>query len=146
MDLCDCYVSLHRSEGLGLTMAEAMALGKPVIATGYSGNLHFMTPDNSYLVDYSRVAVPSGCDPYPAGAKWAEPDAEQAAELMRLVYRGPRETERQSGARSPGCSRASYARHVCGGHREPPGRDSSREEDFSGSVEPGSGAGRGARG
>ena len=51
MGLCDCYVSLHRSEGLGLTMAEAMALGKPVIATGYSGNLDFMTPENSYLVE-----------------------------------------------------------------------------------------------
>ncbi len=88
VNLSDCYVSLHRSEGLGLTMAEAMAMGKPVIATAYSGNLHFMTPDNSYLVDYSRVAVPSGCDPYPAGAKWAEPDVEQAAELMRLVYEG----------------------------------------------------------
>ena len=42
---CDCYVSLHRSEGFGLTMAEAMACGKPVIATGYSGNLEFMTED-----------------------------------------------------------------------------------------------------
>ncbi len=49
---CDCYVSLHRSEGLGLTMAEAMACGKPVIATGYSGNLEFMTQDNSHLVPY----------------------------------------------------------------------------------------------
>ena len=43
LGLCDCYVSLHRSEGLGLTMAEAMGLEKPVIATGYSGNLDFMT-------------------------------------------------------------------------------------------------------
>jgi glycosyltransferase involved in cell wall biosynthesis len=42
MDACDCYVSLHRSEGFGLSMAEAMALGKPVIATAYSGNLDFM--------------------------------------------------------------------------------------------------------
>jgi glycosyltransferase involved in cell wall biosynthesis len=49
MALCDCYVSLHRAEGFGLTMAEAMALGKPVIATGYSGNLAFMTAENSYL-------------------------------------------------------------------------------------------------
>jgi glycosyltransferase involved in cell wall biosynthesis len=47
---CDCYVSLHRSEGFGLTMAEAMAWGKPVIATAYSGNLEFMDNDNSYLV------------------------------------------------------------------------------------------------
>ena len=57
---CDCYVSLHRSEGLGLTMAEAMALGKPVIATVYSGNLQFMTPENSHLVDYQLGAVPAG--------------------------------------------------------------------------------------
>ncbi len=51
---CDCYVSLHRAEGFGLTMAEAMALGKPTIATGYSGNLEFMTPENSYLVGWQR--------------------------------------------------------------------------------------------
>ena len=44
---CDCYASLHRSEGFGITMAEAMLLGKPVIATGYSGNLDFMRPENS---------------------------------------------------------------------------------------------------
>ena len=48
----DCYVSLHRAEGFGLTLAEAMALGKPVIATGFSGNTDFMTPANSYLVDW----------------------------------------------------------------------------------------------
>ena len=52
MAAADCYVSLHRSEGFGLTLAEAMALGKPVIATGYSGNLDFMTPETSYLVPW----------------------------------------------------------------------------------------------
>ena len=55
---CDCYVSLHRSEGLGLTMAEAIACGKPVIATGYSGNLEFMDEASSYLVPYDLVEVP----------------------------------------------------------------------------------------
>src|SRR5436305_7216483 len=54
---CDCYVSLHRSEGLGLTLAEAMLLGKPVIATNYSGNLDFMTPATSRLVDYRLVPL-----------------------------------------------------------------------------------------
>ena len=82
---CDCYVSLHRSEGLGLTLAEAMALGKPVIATGYSGNLHFMTPDNSYLVDYTLSAVPPACGPYPTTARWAAPDLGHAARLLRMV-------------------------------------------------------------
>ena len=85
----DCYVSLHRSEGLGLTMAEAMALGKPVIATAYSGNLHFMTPENSFLVDYARVKVPKGCAPYPTTTEWADPDLHQAAGLMREVYERP---------------------------------------------------------
>jgi glycosyltransferase involved in cell wall biosynthesis/SAM-dependent methyltransferase len=86
---CDCYVSLHRSEGLGLTLAEAMALGKPVIATGYSGNLHFMTPDNSYLVDYTLSAVPPACGPYPTTARWAAPDLGHAARLLRMVYERP---------------------------------------------------------
>jgi glycosyltransferase involved in cell wall biosynthesis len=87
--LCDCYVSLHRSEGYGLTMAEAMALGKPVIATAYSGNLSFMNADNSLLVPYTVVPVPAGCDPYPAGARWADPDLDVAAELMRGLYERP---------------------------------------------------------
>jgi len=93
---CDCYVSLHRSEGLGLTMAEAMALGKPVIATGYSGNLHFMTPDNSYLVDYTLSAVPAGCGPYPVGARWAAPNLDHAARLMREVYERPFDAARKA--------------------------------------------------
>jgi glycosyltransferase involved in cell wall biosynthesis len=91
LGLCDCYVSLHRSEGLGLTMAEAMALEKPVIATGYSGNLDFMTSKNSYLVDYVTGTVPAGCHPYPEGTPWAEPNLDRAAEYMRQVYLSPRE-------------------------------------------------------
>jgi glycosyltransferase involved in cell wall biosynthesis len=90
---CDCYVSLHRSEGLGLTMAEAMSLGKPVIATGYSGNLAFMDDANSYLVRYSPTTIPPGCDPYLPGVEWAEPDLDHAAELMRRVYDRPEESE-----------------------------------------------------
>lgn len=90
MASCDCYVSLHRSEGFGLTLAEAMALGKPVIATGYSGNLDFMTPETSYLVPWSPGTVPVGCSPYRAGAQWAEPDLEAAARIMREVFEHPR--------------------------------------------------------
>jgi glycosyltransferase involved in cell wall biosynthesis len=86
---CDAYVSLHRAEGFGYTMAEAMLAGRPVIATGYSGNLEFMDERNSFLVGHDLVAIPPGCDPYPAGSVWAEPDLDEAAQLMRRVHDDP---------------------------------------------------------
>jgi glycosyltransferase involved in cell wall biosynthesis len=84
--LSDCYVSLHRSEGFGLTIAEAMALGKPTIATAYSGNLDFMTAENSYLCPARCCEVGPEREPYPAGSHWAEPDVKAAAKLLRHVY------------------------------------------------------------
>jgi hypothetical protein len=84
----DGFVSLHRAEGFGLNIAEAMALGKPVIATGYSGNLEFMDDTNSRLVPFALVPVPAGCDPY-VGARWAEPDVGVAAEMMREIVDDP---------------------------------------------------------
>lgn len=83
---CDCYVSLHRAEGYGLGLIEAMSLGKPVIATGYSGNLAFMDQSNSYLVGYQMVPIPTGLPPYPPDASWAEPSIDEAAKLMRRVF------------------------------------------------------------
>ncbi len=91
----DCYVSLHRSEGFGLTPAEAMYLGKPVIATGYSGNLDYMTSENSYLVDYTLRGIGDGNFPYPAEGEWAEPDSEHAARLMREVAGDPVAAQRR---------------------------------------------------
>jgi glycosyltransferase involved in cell wall biosynthesis len=85
MMLADCYVSLHRSEGFGLTMAEAMLCGKPVIATGYSGNIDFMTPDTSFLVPYKIITVDRDHGPYKAGFHWAQPDLDYAADAMRHV-------------------------------------------------------------
>ncbi|HJQ40496.1 MAG TPA: glycosyltransferase family 4 protein [Thermoanaerobaculia bacterium] len=81
----DCYVSLHRGEGFGYTCAEAMAYAKPVIATGYSGNMHFMNDENSYLVSYKEVETNVQEGPFHRGSVWAEPDVNHAAELMRRV-------------------------------------------------------------
>lgn len=84
----DYYVSLHRAEGFGYTCAEAMAYGKPVIATGYSGNLQYMGEANSYLVRWREVEVSSADGPFPRGSVWAEPDVDHAAQLMREVVAG----------------------------------------------------------
>ena len=89
----DCYVSLHRSEGLGLGMAHAMYLGKPVIATNYSGNLEFMNSSNSLLVDYTMTELNEDSGPYERGTRWAEPNVEHAANLMRWVYEHRAEAE-----------------------------------------------------
>lgn len=86
IDMCDCYVSLHRAEGFGLGLAEAMFLGKPVIATGYSGNMDFMNADNSCIVDYQLVPVPEEAYPFWQQQVWAEPDIQQAAWFMRKLY------------------------------------------------------------
>ncbi len=94
MAACDCYVSLHRAEGFGLTLAEAMAIGKPAIATGYSGNVDFMNERNSYLVDYEIGRVGPECEIYPPEGEWANPSVGHAAQLMREVY-----SDREEGAR-----------------------------------------------
>lgn len=94
---CDCYVSLHRSEGFGLTVAEAMLLGKPVIATRYGGTLEFMNDQNSYLVDWESTVVGEGAYPYAATDRWAEPDLDQAAALMRRVIAEPEEAIKRAG-------------------------------------------------
>jgi glycosyltransferase involved in cell wall biosynthesis len=88
---CDCYFSPHRSEGFGLTMLEAMSIGKPVIATAYSGNLDFMTPDNSFPLAYKLIALERDYGPYMRGASWADPDLDEAAHLMRLLVEHPDE-------------------------------------------------------
>ena len=86
INTCDCYVSLHRSEGFGLGLAESMLLGKPVIGTGYSGNMDFMNADNSCVVDFEMVPVPMDAYPYWDGQEWADPDIGQAADYMKRLY------------------------------------------------------------
>ena len=80
------YVCLHRSEGLGLGLAECMALGKLVIGTRWSGNLESMDDRNRLLVDCHLVDVRPGEYPHGEGQRWAEASIEHAAILMRRLY------------------------------------------------------------
>jgi glycosyltransferase involved in cell wall biosynthesis len=94
IDSADCFVSLHRAEGFGLVNAEAMARGKVVIATGWSGNMDFMSPENSLPVDYVLQPIASDIGPYRAGQRWAEPDLDDAAQKMQRVAADQRLRER----------------------------------------------------
>jgi glycosyltransferase involved in cell wall biosynthesis len=87
----DCFVSLHRSEGLGLQLAAAMWLGTPVVATRYGGNLDFMDDSCARLVDATLCPVGDGRGAYPDDALWADPDVDEAADLLHGLARDPRE-------------------------------------------------------
>jgi glycosyltransferase involved in cell wall biosynthesis len=86
---CHAYASLHRAEGFGFTLAEAMALGKPVVATLYSGNADFMGPWNSYAVPFRVVEIEEDRGPYTRGMRWADPDLDAAAAALRAVHDDP---------------------------------------------------------
>jgi glycosyltransferase involved in cell wall biosynthesis len=89
---CDCYISLHRSEGFGYGPADALALGKPVITTAYSGVIDFCTPTTAMLVDYTLERVPPGAYPYMDDSReyqWASPEIDAAAFHMRRLYKDP---------------------------------------------------------
>jgi len=88
---CDAYISLHRAEGLGMGMAEAMKLGVPVIATGYSGNMQYMDKNSSYLVDYKLIKAINYPDA--EGCQWAEPDLTHAASIIRSIRNNEIERE-----------------------------------------------------
>jgi glycosyltransferase involved in cell wall biosynthesis len=90
---CDAVVSLHRSEGLGLLIAEAMALGKPVIATDYSATAELVSANTGWPVDFKLVPVPENHYPFHEGQVWAEPDENHAAWQMRQVFHNPREAQ-----------------------------------------------------
>jgi glycosyltransferase involved in cell wall biosynthesis len=96
---CDAYVSPHRAEGFGRTLAEAMLLGRPVIATGHSGNADFLTPQTGFPVPYRYVPVGPGEYPFGEGLAWAEPDSSALARAMRRAWAEP-ETVRDKIARA----------------------------------------------
>jgi glycosyltransferase involved in cell wall biosynthesis len=110
---CDAFVSLHRAEGFGRLPAEAMLLGRPVIATAWSGTADFVTADCAYPVDWELVPVEAGAYPGGSGQVWAEPDIAQAAAFMRQIHANPDEAE-AVGARGRERIRALYDPAVCG--------------------------------
>jgi glycosyltransferase involved in cell wall biosynthesis len=85
----DCLVSLHRAEGFGLPIAEAMSMGKPVIATEWSANMDFMTYENSFPVSYDMMKLDTYARPYPKGTIWANPRIDEAAEVMKKLVNSP---------------------------------------------------------
>ena len=99
----DCVVSLHRAEGFGRTTAEAMHLGRLALATGWSGNLDYMSPSDALLVNCRLVAIGPGEYPYGQGQAWADPDVNHAARLAARLIEEPAEIARLA---------ASGARHV----------------------------------
>ncbi|PNQ02002.1 hypothetical protein A8G00_15075 [Sphingobium sp. SA916] len=98
IEYADCFISLHRSEGFGRGMAEAMAFGRIVIGTGYGGNMDFMSEDTAYLVDYRLTPVPDGAYVESQGSRWAEPDVTHATHLMRHVFDNQTEARQRAQA------------------------------------------------
>jgi glycosyltransferase involved in cell wall biosynthesis len=95
INACDAVVSLHRSEGLGLLIAEAMFLGKPTISTDYSGTTDLVNPRTGYPVDYELVPVEEGQYPCYEGQVWANVDINHAAWQMRQVFENPTDAEQR---------------------------------------------------
>jgi hypothetical protein len=89
INACDCFVSLHRAEGFGRGPGEAMALGRLAMATGWSGNVDFMTRDNSLLVRHSMLELAPDDYPHGQGQSWADPDLADACALLRPVLDDP---------------------------------------------------------
>ncbi|MBV8281864.1 MAG: methyltransferase domain-containing protein, partial [Candidatus Eremiobacteraeota bacterium] len=101
IDCCDCYLSLHRAEGFGMGMAEAMALGKPVIGTGFSGNNDFLTTTTGFPVAFRRRQLaPGEYHPLSEGLYWAEPDLRDAGQQLRYLVNNPGDRTRRARAGS----------------------------------------------
>ena len=109
---CDCLVSLHRAEGFGRCIAEALLLGKQVVTTGYSGNLDFCVEPRVALVKHRMVPLAKGDYMWGEGQYWAEPDLDHAAELMRSVRESPRPIPSAAFSFSPENVGRQYAQRI----------------------------------
>lgn len=116
--LSDCYLSLHRSEGFGYTIAEAMALGVPVVVTGYSGNMDFCSERTARLVNHELIPVETGEYFYDSIGRWADPTLSEAVEHLREVRAegpyGTRTTEARRLIESDWSVRQLTTRYVAG--------------------------------
>ena len=110
---CDCFVSLHRAEGFGRGLIEAMYLGKPVIGTAYSGNMDFMDQDNSLPVSFRLQPLVEGDYPHWQEQVWADPDVDRAAGMMAGLVDDP-ESGRALGRRAAISVRRSFSYRACG--------------------------------
>jgi len=106
-------VSLHRAEGLGLGMLEAMLLEKPVICTNYSGNLDYAKEDHACLVPYKLIPVLEDQYLFYKGQVWADPDIDQAAGSMKKLY-GDRDFGHALGKKAAQFVREHYDPARCG--------------------------------
>ena len=95
---CDAYVSLHRAEGFGFPIAETMSLGKPVVATDYSGSTDYLDESTGFPVRWRRTTLPETIRDYEAGTPWAEPDEDHAVEMLRRVVEDRDEAARRGEA------------------------------------------------
>ncbi len=110
---CDCFVSLHRSEGFGLAVAESMLLGKPVISTDWSATAEFVTADTGCPVRAKLVTLDQNHGPYAKGSTWADPDPAHAAEWMQRLF-SDRALAARLGAAAKEVITARYAPAVIG--------------------------------
>jgi hypothetical protein len=106
---CDCLVSLHRAEGFGRCIAEALLLDKQVIATGFSGNLDYCCEPRVALVRHTMRTLSAKDYMWGDGQCWAEPDLDHAAELMRSIWKNLRETRHRDFDFSPSTVGRRYA-------------------------------------
>ena len=110
---CDCFVSLNRSEGFGLAVAECMLLDKPVISTDWSATAEFVTAENGCPVRAPLVTLEQSHGPYAKGSTWADPDPTHAAEHMRRLF-SDRALGASLGAAAQASIRARFAPAVIG--------------------------------
>ena len=112
----DAYVSLHRSEGLGLQPAAAMWLGTPVIASRYSGTLDLMDDESAELIDVELIPVRNTDGAYPPEARWADPDLDQAAAAMRRLVDDGERAVRSGGRSARRAGSPTPTSHAAGAH------------------------------